>query len=557
MRRFGGMVSFRAAGGQDAGGATICNRTKLFVLAESLGGVESLIEHPGQMTHLSAAGSALEVPADLVRLSVGIETLDDLLADLDQALRLRPSSSDGNAMEYVPTTLVGATAKQIARAVRRGDTSATQVVADHLEQIAISDPELDAFRVVRGGEAMIEAEKVDEQDDLANLPLAGVPVAVKENTAGRRPADLERLGGGPHGRRRGRPRGGTPAARRRRGRRRRDPDAGTRPVGGHRRRRTGRPATRGRWTVRPGGSSGGAAAAVAAGLVPIAQGNDGLGSIRIPAACCGLVGLKPGRGVVPCDLGVDDWFGLVENGMLTTTVADAAVGFSVLAGRRPAKLDRAGPAAGRRVAALAGPPVYAPTHRTARRVATAAKLLVNAGHSTVSAEPAVSAWAAGGRGDLARRRRTGRSRRRRPRPGKALQPRTRNHVAPRQVGRRPRAGPARRDRDAWRETSIGFFADRGVDVLLTPALARPRRRPAATRPAVWRHSMIANVAVRPVSRRRGTSPGCRRWWSRSGVRPDGLPVAVQLVGPPDSELLLLRIAGQFEMQNPWQRLAIV
>jgi cystathionine gamma-synthase len=85
MSRFGGMVSFRAAGGPEQAVA-ICNRAKLFVLAESLGGVESLIEHPGQMTHLSAAGSALEVPADLVRLSVGIETVDDLLADLEQAL---------------------------------------------------------------------------------------------------------------------------------------------------------------------------------------------------------------------------------------------------------------------------------------------------------------------------------------------------------------------------------------------------------------------------------------------------------------------------------------
>ena len=85
MRRFGGMVSFRAAGGEQRA-VEICNRTKLWVLAESLGGVESLIEHPGQMTHLSAAGSALEVPADLVRLSVGIENVDDLLADLEQAL---------------------------------------------------------------------------------------------------------------------------------------------------------------------------------------------------------------------------------------------------------------------------------------------------------------------------------------------------------------------------------------------------------------------------------------------------------------------------------------
>src|SRR3954454_12676179 len=81
------------------------------------------------------------------------------------------------------TSWVGATAKQISRAVRRGDVSATQVVADTLEQIAISDPSLDAFRVIRGGEAITEAEKVDDQEDLATLPLAGVPVAVKENTA--------------------------------------------------------------------------------------------------------------------------------------------------------------------------------------------------------------------------------------------------------------------------------------------------------------------------------------------------------------------------------------
>lgn len=85
MRRFGGMVSFRTVGGEDAAIA-LCDRAKLFVLGESLGGVESLIEHPGRMTHASAAGSPLEVPGDLVRLSVGIETVDDLLADLEQAL---------------------------------------------------------------------------------------------------------------------------------------------------------------------------------------------------------------------------------------------------------------------------------------------------------------------------------------------------------------------------------------------------------------------------------------------------------------------------------------
>ncbi|MDG9704817.1 cystathionine gamma-synthase [Streptomyces sp. DH37] len=85
MRDFGGMVSFRVAGGEEAA-VEVCNRAQLFTLGESLGGVESLIEHPGRMTHASAAGSALEVPSDLVRLSVGIEAVDDLVADLAQAL---------------------------------------------------------------------------------------------------------------------------------------------------------------------------------------------------------------------------------------------------------------------------------------------------------------------------------------------------------------------------------------------------------------------------------------------------------------------------------------
>jgi cystathionine gamma-synthase len=85
MSQYGGMVSFRLAGGEQAA-LEVCRRTKIFTLAESLGGVESLIEHPGRMTHASVAGSQLEVPNDLVRLSVGIETGDDLLADLEQAL---------------------------------------------------------------------------------------------------------------------------------------------------------------------------------------------------------------------------------------------------------------------------------------------------------------------------------------------------------------------------------------------------------------------------------------------------------------------------------------
>ncbi len=85
MKRFGGIVSFRVTGGEQHA-LDVCGRAEVFILGESLGGVESLIEHPGRMTHASVAGTDLEVPADLVRLSVGIETVDDLIADLDRAL---------------------------------------------------------------------------------------------------------------------------------------------------------------------------------------------------------------------------------------------------------------------------------------------------------------------------------------------------------------------------------------------------------------------------------------------------------------------------------------
>ncbi len=85
MKRYGGIVSFRVAAGEQAA-LDACARTEVFTLAESLGGIESLIEHPGRMTHSSVAGTELEVPADLIRLSVGIETAEDLVADLDRAL---------------------------------------------------------------------------------------------------------------------------------------------------------------------------------------------------------------------------------------------------------------------------------------------------------------------------------------------------------------------------------------------------------------------------------------------------------------------------------------
>ena len=82
MKRFGGIVSFRVVGGEQRA-VDVCGRARVFTLGESLGGVESLIEHPGRMTHASVAGTDLEVPADLIRLSVGIETAADLIAKWD------------------------------------------------------------------------------------------------------------------------------------------------------------------------------------------------------------------------------------------------------------------------------------------------------------------------------------------------------------------------------------------------------------------------------------------------------------------------------------------
>ncbi|MFF5176003.1 amidase [Micromonospora sp. NPDC000089] len=452
------------------------------------------------------------------------------------------------AVQDIMPTWVGATAKQIARGVRRGDVSATQVVADHLDHVARVDADLAAFRTVRGGEAITEAEKVDEQEELANLPLAGVPVAVKENTA---VAGLPTWNGSAAVRT-GVAEADHEVVRRLRG-------AGAVILGTTRMPELGLWAltdddtgvTRNPWDLRrtPGGSSGGAAAAVAAGLVPIAHGNDGLGSIRIPAACCGLVGLKPGRGVVPCQLGAEDWFGLTEHGMLTTTVADAAVGFQVLAGRRQEKLV---PPPRLRVGVSLRSPVrgVSPDAPNRDAVAAAGRLLAAAGHDTVPADPVyptalglqgIATWFAAAAADV---RAAGVAPRQ-------LQRRSRRHVALGEWAQK-RGYVKEADRAAWRERSIGFFTDHSIDLLLTPALAGPPPEAAAWSGRSWLANMRANIRYAPYA-----AP-----WNIAGLpaivvpvgrRPDGLPVAAQLIGPPGTELLLLAVAGQFEMQSPWPR----
>src|SRR5690606_6262338 len=300
------------------------------------------------------------------------------------------------------TSWAGRTAVEIATAVREKRVTPREVVADHLARIERLDGRVGAFRVVRAQAALAEADEVAARGDLAELPLAGVPVAVKDNLAVRGESVRNGSAATPD----------TPAER--------DHEtvarlraAGAVVVG-----LTNVPelcvfgttegvhgTARNPWDPgrSAGGSSGGSAAAVAAGMVPLALGNDGMGSLRIPAANCGLVTGKPGQGVIPAGISEGDWFGMSENGPLATTVEDARLMFTVLAGQEPARPEE--PAA-RRIAVslrspLAGVAVSRPYAAAARE---AAEVLMKAGHQVRRADPpypaslgvtALAHWTAG------------------------------------------------------------------------------------------------------------------------------------------------------------------
>ena len=430
-------------------------------------------------------------------------------------------------------TTVGLPATEIAALVRSGEVSPRAVVAEHLARITALDPALGAFRHVRTEGALAEADALGRRRDLADLPLAGVPVAVKDNVpvAGEalrdgsaatsshpQPTDHEVV--------------------------RRLRSAGAVVVG-----LTAVPElcvfgatdsvfglTRNPWDPArsPGGSSGGSAAAVAAGLVPVAHGNDGMGSVRIPAACCGLVGLKPGYGTVPAGIGNGDWYGLAENGVLATTVADAAAMFAVLAGSPAAGID-ATLVAGRclTVALSLRPPVLGARLDPAWAAAAhdTATALSQAGDEVRDQDPpyalsvaldAFAHWTAGTAADA---------------EGLAgLERRVRVHaglgrVAERTGLRRPDA------RARWRarlEESL-----RGVDLVLTPALASGPLRAVRWSDRSWLANVVADSRYAPYA-----APWNLAGWPAlvvpAGVGPDGLPLAVQLVGRPGNERMLPR-----------------
>src|SRR5919108_1063639 len=463
-----------------------------------------------------------------------------------------------DSLAFLPATV-------LAARIRDGSVSAREVVEAAIRRIEALDPDIGAFIELDGDRAVGEAGAVERGDQ---RPFAGVPIGVKANTAvsglcmnfasrflaGHRPTHNAYLV-------------------------RRLREAGFVILGATNMsefgilpttepRHTG--PTRNPWdtSLTPGGSSGGSAAAVASGMVPIAQGNDGGGSLRIPAACCGLVGLKPSRGRISRGPDLGDSF-LVSEGVLTRTVAETALLLDVLAGYEPGDATwaprpaepytlamRRDPGKLRIAMSLANALEVDVHPEVVHGLHSAAALLRDLGHDVVEDSPSLPApdmldvflqvFGPGitlgvGLGE----RLAGRP----PLPDE-LEPLSHK------VLEMARALPSTSYLTAVaqlqllaRET-IAFFAD--YDLLLTPVLAvrplpigelhgcgeeplRDLRRSGTFAP----YTSLFNVTGQPAI----SVP--------VGFGEDGLPTAIQLVGHPLGEETLLQVAAQIEGARPW------
>ena len=445
-------------------------------------------------------------------------------------------------------------ATALAARVRSGASTAVEVARAHLDRIAARDPYLGAFQASDAERVLAEAGGVDARPDRFALPLAGVPVAVKDTVA---------VAGYPT-------RHGSAATSQAPARRddelvKRLRRAGAVIVG------TTRMPELGAWgfthsalgTTRnpldpardPGGSSGGSAAAVAAGMAALALGTDGGGSIRIPAAYCGLVGLKPGTGEVPLPGGAaEHWYGLSAVGPLARTAADAALLLAVLAGRDAAAhgiVDS--PGGDLRVAVSLRSPSPVAELRPANRLATvgAAALLRAGGARLAAADPPYprslashwsGRWQAGVARDVVA---LGLD------PA-ALEPRTAALV---RQGRRVLrlGGPRPAMAAAWRDRFLSWLDAGRHDVLLTPAVAGPPVAAGGMRHRGYLATLLLSAARVPFTQA----------WNLAGlpavvvpVRVSGQRVAVQLVGRPGAELALLGVAARLEGREvPAERVA--
>jgi amidase len=463
-----------------------------------------------------------------------------------------------NALAFMPAT-------ELAARIRDGSYTAAEVVEAAIRRIDAVDHELGAFVEVDAEAALDEAGAIAPGD---RRPFTGVPIAVKAGTAvaglcmnygsrflsGHRPTHSAYLV------RRLREAGfvivGTTNM----------PEFGILPTTEPR--HTG--PTRNPWDAArtPGGSSGGSAAAVAAGLVPIAHGSDGGGSLRIPAACCGLVGLKPSRGRISRGPDLGDSF-LVSDGVLTRSIAETALLLDVLAGYEPGDATwaprpaepytlamRRDPGRLRIAMSLSNALDVDADPEVVHGLHSAATLLRDLGHEVVEDSPALPtpdsldiflqvfgpAVALGiGLGERL-----------------AGRPPDEDEIEPlsRAVWEMARALPSTGYLAALAQlqliarSTVAFFAD--YDLLLTPVLAaRPLpigelngcgdepledlRRSAGFAP----YTSLFNITGQPAL----SLP--------VGFAEDGLPNAVQLVGHPLGEETLLQVAAQFEAARPW------
>jgi amidase len=448
-----------------------------------------------------------------------------------------------------------------AESIAAGEVSSRELVELYLERIARHDVRLNAFRVVLSERALLEADQADGRRAAGDRrALLGVPIAVKDDVdvAGETTAYGTNAHGGPVA-------ADAEVVRRLR-------EAGAVILG-----KTNVPeltlwpftetatfgATRNPWDLQraPGGSSGGSAAAVAAGLVGAALGSDGAGSIRIPAAWCGLFGLKPQRGRVSMAPRRRPWYGLSVNGVLTRSVADTALFHDVASGAIEGEQDSV-PAPARPFAQSAATPpgplriawsksvplgVISKLDPDAERaLAETVELLRGLGHSVEERDPAygadtilsvVTRYLRGAHDDAAAL----------PHPER-LERRTRGMA--RLGGLIPAAVL---ERSLKSEAELAARINKVLedhDVLLTPAVAAlaPAIGRLQGRGAIWTLNTVGGwVPYNGVWNLTGQPAAS----VPAGVTAAGFPLAVQLVGGAGQEGLLLSLAAQIEAERPW------